>query len=390
MPGPGCGRRPSPWSRPSPSSTSPPPRSRDPRSTTSPPWSGSGHREPLPDRPRRHRHEPDRGRPRSPRRCRRPPGPLLHRRHPARHDLIICDELGFAPMDDTRAQLLFRFATAASEARSLGIGSHWPFEAWGRFLPEHTTAVSLLDRLLHHCASPHRRQLLPHEASPSLRRCHHSTEERPQAILRHHPRSCPSAPRICGRPTIRIEDVSRESGPSRADFLGGSPDRVQTAHFWEASMDAEAAGVAGEAGTGRATPAFHGEQVARRGRSRPGPWNPPATDSQSCTLVRPRSCTGFLRLARSISRSGRTQGVYDLGEVTRGRFEGGPRLERDVKQAERESAGRTTPGPARTSPAAPRPRAGRPCRPTHHSPVFSDDARRATYPTGRRSPYAPR
>jgi len=36
------------------------------------------------------------------------------------------------------------------ERRSLGIGSHWPFEDWGRFLPEHTTAVSLLDRLLHH------------------------------------------------------------------------------------------------------------------------------------------------------------------------------------------------------------------------------------------------
>jgi DNA replication protein DnaC len=34
---------------------------------------------------------------------------------------------------------------------ALGIGSHWPFESWGRFLPEHTTAVSLLDRLLHHC-----------------------------------------------------------------------------------------------------------------------------------------------------------------------------------------------------------------------------------------------
>jgi hypothetical protein len=49
------------------------------------------------------------------------------------------------------AQLLFRFVAAAYERRSLGIGSHWPFESWGRFLPEHTTAVSLLDRLLHHC-----------------------------------------------------------------------------------------------------------------------------------------------------------------------------------------------------------------------------------------------
>lgn len=68
-----------------------------------------------------------------------------------RNDLIIIDELGFAPLDDTGAQLLFRFVAAAYERRSLGIGSHWPFESWGRFLPEHTTAVSLLDRLLHHC-----------------------------------------------------------------------------------------------------------------------------------------------------------------------------------------------------------------------------------------------
>jgi DNA replication protein DnaC len=68
-----------------------------------------------------------------------------------RNDLIICDELGFAPLDDTGAQMLFRFVAAAYERRSLGIGSHWPFESWGRFLPEHTTAVSMLDRLLHHC-----------------------------------------------------------------------------------------------------------------------------------------------------------------------------------------------------------------------------------------------
>jgi len=68
-----------------------------------------------------------------------------------RNDAVIIDELGFAPLDDTGAQLLFRFVAAAYERRSLGIGSHWPFESWGRFLPEHTTAVSLLDRLLHHC-----------------------------------------------------------------------------------------------------------------------------------------------------------------------------------------------------------------------------------------------
>jgi DNA replication protein DnaC len=38
-----------------------------------------------------------------------------------------------------------------TNAAPSAVGSHWPFEAWGRFLPEHTTAVSMLDRLLHHC-----------------------------------------------------------------------------------------------------------------------------------------------------------------------------------------------------------------------------------------------
>jgi DNA replication protein DnaC len=69
-----------------------------------------------------------------------------------RSDLILIDEIGFAPLDDTGAQLLFRLVSAAYERRALGVASHWPFDQWGRFLPEHTTAVSLLDRLLHHAS----------------------------------------------------------------------------------------------------------------------------------------------------------------------------------------------------------------------------------------------
>ena len=60
------------------------------------------------------------------------------------HDLVIVDEIGFAPLDDTGTQLLFRFVAAAYERRALGVASHWPFEQWGRFLPEHVTATSLL------------------------------------------------------------------------------------------------------------------------------------------------------------------------------------------------------------------------------------------------------
>lgn len=67
-----------------------------------------------------------------------------------RADLILVDELGFAPLDETGTQLLFRFVAAAYERRSLGVASHWPFEDWGRFLPVQTTAAALLDRLLHH------------------------------------------------------------------------------------------------------------------------------------------------------------------------------------------------------------------------------------------------
>jgi DNA replication protein DnaC len=67
-----------------------------------------------------------------------------------RADLLLIDELGFAPLDETGTHLLFRLVAAAYEQRSLGIASHWPFEEWGRFLPVQTTAASLLDRLLHH------------------------------------------------------------------------------------------------------------------------------------------------------------------------------------------------------------------------------------------------
>ena len=67
-----------------------------------------------------------------------------------RSDLVLVDELGFAPLDPTGGQLLFRFMAAAYERRSLGIASHWPFNDWGRFLPDENTAVSLIDRLLHH------------------------------------------------------------------------------------------------------------------------------------------------------------------------------------------------------------------------------------------------
>jgi DNA replication protein DnaC len=67
-----------------------------------------------------------------------------------RNELIVVDEIGFAPLDHTGCQLLFRLIAAAYERRSVAIASHSPFDQWGRFLPDQPTAVSLLDRLCHH------------------------------------------------------------------------------------------------------------------------------------------------------------------------------------------------------------------------------------------------
>ena len=55
-----------------------------------------------------------------------------------------------SPRSTTPAPTCCSVSSGAYERRSLAIGSHWPFEQWGRFLPEHTTAASILDRLLHH------------------------------------------------------------------------------------------------------------------------------------------------------------------------------------------------------------------------------------------------
>jgi DNA replication protein DnaC len=49
-----------------------------------------------------------------------------------RNELLIIDEFGFAPLDSTGSQLLFRLAVAY-ERCSLAVASHWPFEELGRF-----------------------------------------------------------------------------------------------------------------------------------------------------------------------------------------------------------------------------------------------------------------
>jgi len=109
-----------------------------------------------------------------------------------RNELILIDELGFAPLDDTGSQLLFRFVAAAHERRSLGVASHWPFEDWGHFLPVQTTAVSLLDRLLHHAVVNVFNELLPpvHQAGAERVFCE-PTKRRAGELIRADQRERP-------------------------------------------------------------------------------------------------------------------------------------------------------------------------------------------------------
>ena len=88
-----------------------------------------------------------------------------------RNDLVLVDEIGFAPLDDTGAQLLFRFVAAAYERRSLGVASHWLLRGLGP-VPARTH-----HRRLHARPAPaprhhrrHQRPVLPHAPSPTTSR----------------------------------------------------------------------------------------------------------------------------------------------------------------------------------------------------------------------------
>ncbi|MGZ8937501.1 MAG: IS21-like element helper ATPase IstB [Halobacteriota archaeon] len=68
----------------------------------------------------------------------------------AKFDLIICDELGYLPMDDVAGNHLFQVVSQAYERQSLIITSNRPFQEWGDFFPNTSLASATLDRLLHH------------------------------------------------------------------------------------------------------------------------------------------------------------------------------------------------------------------------------------------------
>ena len=66
-------------------------------------------------------------------------------------DLIVCDELGYLPIDKTGADLLFQIISHRYEKASLIITSNRVFKKWPEIFNNDSTLTSaLLDRLLHH------------------------------------------------------------------------------------------------------------------------------------------------------------------------------------------------------------------------------------------------
>jgi DNA replication protein DnaC len=76
-------------------------------------------------------------------------GPLLATL--TRVDLLVCDELGYLPITDSRqANLFFQLMSRRYEKGATIITTNRPFEQWDKTFGDATIAAAILDRLLHH------------------------------------------------------------------------------------------------------------------------------------------------------------------------------------------------------------------------------------------------
>jgi DNA replication protein DnaC len=68
-----------------------------------------------------------------------------------RTDLLIIDEMGFMPVSQAEAHLLFAFVSTCYEHKSLIITSNKGFDDWADFLGDHVIATAILDWLIFRC-----------------------------------------------------------------------------------------------------------------------------------------------------------------------------------------------------------------------------------------------
>lgn len=66
-------------------------------------------------------------------------------------DVIICDELGYIPLDRTGAQLLFEVISECYERKTLILNTNLEFSKWVNVFYDEQMTSAILDRVLHHC-----------------------------------------------------------------------------------------------------------------------------------------------------------------------------------------------------------------------------------------------
>lgn len=63
-------------------------------------------------------------------------------------DLLIFEEFGCSPMDQAKADYLFRLVSARHPIRSMIVAANTGFENWGEFFPNKSQAIATIDRLI--------------------------------------------------------------------------------------------------------------------------------------------------------------------------------------------------------------------------------------------------
>ena len=68
----------------------------------------------------------------------------------SKNDLIVIDELGYLPLNNSGANLFFQLINHLYEFKSIVITSNRLFNEWGVTFNDNVIATAILDRLLHH------------------------------------------------------------------------------------------------------------------------------------------------------------------------------------------------------------------------------------------------
>lgn len=81
------------------------------------------------------------------------PRALEHRlRYYCRHRLLCIDEIGYLSFDNRNADLLFEVVRRRYEHKSIVLTTNLDFSQWQTVFPSATSAVALIDRLIHHAS----------------------------------------------------------------------------------------------------------------------------------------------------------------------------------------------------------------------------------------------